>query len=188
MHRTEGVNNVNNLFVDGNPGLNEKGTFVEKDWLNAVQAEIIGPIEDVGITLVKGTNDQLLVAIKALISQGGAPAGMDLVDGVGPVTVTAIPILDKTLTKSATVLVDVYRENDTQHSNELFKLTAIFDPTDDDWVVLSEKVSADDELDSGTTFTITSAGQIQYTTTAFAGSGYSGKLRQTGLTRIPITV
>jgi hypothetical protein len=60
MHRTDAARNVANLFVDKNPSAGTRGTVVDAAWLNAVQEEICNFIEDLGGTLVKGTNTQLL--------------------------------------------------------------------------------------------------------------------------------
>ncbi len=62
MHRTDGDGHSSNHFTDGNPGTGVPGTKVEENWLNAVQEEICNLLEGMGVTLVKGTNDQLLDA------------------------------------------------------------------------------------------------------------------------------
>ena len=62
MHRTEGANNVDGLFIDGPPA-----TAVGSDWLNAVQEEIATVIEANGDTLDSAgadSHDQLLTAIQ----------------------------------------------------------------------------------------------------------------------------
>lgn len=64
MHRTEGTNHSSNLFVDGPPG-----TYVEEDWLNAMQEEVAYAIEQAGITLKTAateTRQQLKAGIDAL--------------------------------------------------------------------------------------------------------------------------
>ena len=66
MHRTEGTNNVGNLFFNGPPG-----TVVEEDWLNAVQEEICYLIEQAGLTVLTAgteTRQQLKAAVAALIA------------------------------------------------------------------------------------------------------------------------
>lgn len=65
MHRTDAADNVANLFSAGNPGTGQQGTKIDVAWLNAVQEEICNLIEGCGITLVKGTNTQLLAAAVA---------------------------------------------------------------------------------------------------------------------------
>jgi phage-related tail fiber protein len=64
MHRTEGNNNLLNLFANGPPG-----TVVEQEWLNAVQEEIAYVIEQAGITLktaLSETRTQLKQALDVL--------------------------------------------------------------------------------------------------------------------------
>lgn len=71
MHRIDGVGaTVNNLFTEGNPPATP-ATVVTDDWLNDVQEAIANVIEAAGITLVKGTQTQLLSAIRA-ISRGAS--------------------------------------------------------------------------------------------------------------------
>ena len=67
MHRTDGADHVSNLFSEGDPGVPRLPTQIDKDWLNAVQEEIVGVVLDAGITLVKGTNTQLLSALRDLL-------------------------------------------------------------------------------------------------------------------------
>jgi len=87
MHRTEGANNIGNLFVDSLPG-----TRVEENWLNATQEEICGFIEGAGLTLktaITETRDQLNTALRTVFApmiagtkmwfyQDVAPAGWTL--------------------------------------------------------------------------------------------------------------
>lgn len=68
MHRTDAPGNAANLFVDGNPVTGTQATLVDDDWLNAVQEELCGLVESAGITLVKGTNTQLLQAFQTLLA------------------------------------------------------------------------------------------------------------------------
>ena len=69
MHRTDAeAATAGNLFTNGDPGNGIAATVVEEDWLNAVQEELCNTVEDAGITLVKGTNTQLLAALKNYFS------------------------------------------------------------------------------------------------------------------------
>lgn len=66
MHRTEGDNNISNLFTDGPPG-----TIVDAAWLNSIQEEIAGVVEGAGLQLKTQNEDdgvygQLLSAINIL--------------------------------------------------------------------------------------------------------------------------
>jgi hypothetical protein len=67
MHRTEGLYNASNLFINGPPG-----TQVEQNWLNAVQEEIAYVIEQASITLLTADTDtrrQLKAALDALYTR-----------------------------------------------------------------------------------------------------------------------
>jgi len=74
MHQTDGDNHAAGLFVDGDPGVPSPGTQIEQAWLNAIQAEIITPITEAGITLVKGTNTQLRDALRVLFVRAAGTA------------------------------------------------------------------------------------------------------------------
>jgi hypothetical protein len=50
-------------FTNGDPGITAP-TEADDDWLNSVQEEFCNVVEDTGITLVKGTRDQLLTSLQ----------------------------------------------------------------------------------------------------------------------------
>src|SRR6266511_3995397 len=60
MHRIDTPGSISGAFTNTNPA-----TIVDANWFNAVQSEIVNLIEAAGITLVKGTNTQLLTACVA---------------------------------------------------------------------------------------------------------------------------
>lgn len=66
-------------FTDGNPGMAIPPTDLDDDFFNAVQEELCNTIEGQGITLVKGTNTQLLSALRSPVGSGANPA----IDGTG---------------------------------------------------------------------------------------------------------
>ncbi|WP_086733841.1 hypothetical protein [Erythrobacter colymbi] len=68
MHRIDTSGNVDNRFHPGNPATGQQATLVDQDWLNAVQEEIVGVIDEANIPLEKGNNTQLAAAIVALIA------------------------------------------------------------------------------------------------------------------------
>lgn len=57
-------------FTEGDPNTATPATVVSADWLNAVQEELVGVIEGLGITLDKTSQSQLLAALKRLSGQG----------------------------------------------------------------------------------------------------------------------
>ena len=70
MHRIDTDGHVTNLFDEGDPLVPRQPTQIDKHWLNAIQEEIVNVILDgasgVG-ALVKGTNTQLLAAIRGIV-------------------------------------------------------------------------------------------------------------------------
>ena len=79
MHRIDAEGNVGNLFSDGDPALGIPGTKVDAEILNAIQEELCNLLGALGVTLIKGTNDQLATAF-------------------GPNVVSAAGIIDLTMT------------------------------------------------------------------------------------------
>lgn len=66
MHKTEGVDNLVNMFTNGPPA-----TRLEENWLNAVQKEICYVIEQAGLTLKTSateTGQQLKEALDLLLT------------------------------------------------------------------------------------------------------------------------
>lgn len=74
MHRTDGNAHVSNMFGDGNPAIPTVGTLIEKDWLNMVQEELVAVATDAAVTLVKGTNNQLLTSLRSLFVRAAGNA------------------------------------------------------------------------------------------------------------------
>ena len=67
MHRIDGPGaTVDNRFTDGDPVGGVQATMVTDDWANDVQEELISILADQGIAPVKGTQNQILTAIKAI--------------------------------------------------------------------------------------------------------------------------
>lgn len=79
MHRIDTAGSVAGAFTDGNPATATPATVVDDDFMNAVQDELVAVIETAGITLEKGTNDQLLEAIIRLQRYDMAISCSDLV-------------------------------------------------------------------------------------------------------------
>lgn len=80
MHRIDSDGTVNALptpdavggtvgyFQKGDPVAGQKATVVTADWANATQEEICNVIEGAGLVLDKTSNDQLYLAIQAIVS------------------------------------------------------------------------------------------------------------------------
>lgn len=75
MHRIDGPAAApGNLFTDGDPTAGTPATVVTDDWLNAVQEEVCNVILGASIPLSKPANNQLLLAIQALVA-AAVPVG-----------------------------------------------------------------------------------------------------------------
>lgn len=78
MHKVDAPGaTAGNLFTNGDPTNGIPATRLEEDWHNAVQTEIVNVIEGAGIALVKGTNDQMLEAIKYFSTPIGSIIAVD---------------------------------------------------------------------------------------------------------------
>ena len=94
MHRIDGPGaTVDNHFTEGDPVGGVQATIVTDDWLNAVQEEIVAVITDPLVTpaipLNKAANNQLITAIKRLITSGYSQA-TELAAGIAKVATQAL--------------------------------------------------------------------------------------------------
>ncbi len=71
MHRIDADAHVGNLFDEGDPLVPRQPTQIDKHWLNAIQEELVTIVLDAGISLVKGTNTQVLAALRSLFVRTG---------------------------------------------------------------------------------------------------------------------
>lgn len=77
MHRTEGANNVANMFTDGPPG-----TALEQNWHNSLQEEVIAVLTAAGISPLTAATDtrvQLLAALQALFVEPDEGVGKNAI-------------------------------------------------------------------------------------------------------------
>ena len=182
MKRTDAAGHDSNRYTEGNPALGVPATVVGAEEMNNIQEEICNVIEAAGITLDELDEDQLLEAINVLIGQGGSQSTQTVLDNQSlAVDITSL-VFDKTEVKSVHMLIDVHRRDDGQNANELFKVSVMYDPEDDDW-----DITYDSQFeDSGVDFTVTSVGQVKYTSSNFGGANYDGDMRITQVTRVLI--
>jgi hypothetical protein len=114
---------------------------------------------------------------------GGAisESTMNLADNqVAAADVTGL-LLDKTLWRSALIEVDISRRDTATPGSELRwvgTLRALHTKEDDAWAlaVISGGPDSVNGKPGGVTFSITAAGQVQYTSHDLAGAAYVGKL------------
>lgn len=113
MDRIQSSNNVPNMFGAGKPGFsdnddipNSDATYMSPDFLNQVQEELCGPIEEVGIAVNNADMKQLLKSILILsgkrITSVNATAvltaqqrGTVMVDGSGGDVLLTLPSADR---------------------------------------------------------------------------------------------
>jgi hypothetical protein len=87
-------------------------------------------------------------------------------------------IFDSTSVRSAKITADVYITTSTQELHEKFEINVGFKNVAASW-----DISVQSEFDdSGITFSITSGGQVQYSSTLISGTGYSGLLQFRAIT------
>lgn len=75
--------------------------------------------------------------------------------------------------RSAFITYSVYRSTATNSSFDSGEMVIIYDSLNTTWYLQRESVG---NSDTDITFNITSAGQIQITTTSLSGTGYSGRI------------
>lgn len=75
--------------------------------------------------------------------------------------------------RSAFITYSVYRSTATNSSFDSGEMVVIYDSLNTTWYLQRE---ADSNSDTDIMFNITSAGQIQITTTSLSGTGYSGRI------------
>jgi hypothetical protein len=95
-----------------------------------------------------------------------------IANNTGPSDVTGLVLAQATY-KSAILFVEVRRKTDSTEAISVGMLKLYYRAATSDWALVDE-LSGDED---GVTFTITAAGQLQYTTDNMAGSGYTGTMK-----------
>jgi len=172
-----------NRFTEGDPQTSVPATVVSDEWLNHVQEEIIKPIEEMGITLVKGNEGQLNDALLELALRGGRkdPVNHTLANNSGPSAITGLPVLNKSVFVARISSYYIERKTDSQSVVEMGILMERYNSADDNW----EQESTSLFSDAGTIFSIddadTDAAVTQVTTDDLTGTTYVGTLKMTQL-------
>lgn len=185
---------VNNRFTEGDPSLSIPATVVSDEWLNHVQEEIIKPIEEMGITLVKGNEGQLWSALLAMFLNGGRKSVFrhTLANNTGPVDVldtnngNATLIVDRTIHRNKIMFFDVERKTSTQIVKEFGLLFLSYDSKNN--AFLDPKVLSLND-DSDVVFSLAKIGvtdefKLQATTGDLTGTSYVGTLDLTSIFEI----
>lgn len=101
MHRIDGPGaTVDNRFTDGDPVGGVQATMVTDDWANDVQEELMSVLGAASIAPVKGTQDQVLKAIRT-VSAGVVGAARNLKMSVPTASASATLTADNILVGSS---------------------------------------------------------------------------------------
>lgn len=163
-------------FTKGNPGLAVPATLVSQDWLNSVQEELANVIEAAGLTLAKGTNNQLLAALLGISLDYSEPQFTIANNQSSFANITGL-VFDKTIYRSAIISYSAYRKDAGQEVAINGKLHAIYKTVANAWEIFGPELVGDLTNDIGMEFDITSAGQVRYKSSNFAGGSYVGLMR-----------
>lgn len=79
---------------------------------------------------------------------------------------------DTATVRSAIIQYSIYRSSSTTEMSEAGHIYATYKSTAGTWEIAQSYVGT-----SGVTFTMTNAGQLQYVSTNFGGTGYVGKMK-----------
>lgn len=167
-------------FTDGDPATQVPATVVDASWLNHVQEEISAVIEDRGLALDEEDEGQLLKAIKALVRGGGDQINVSVANNQGsPANVTGLSF-DKTGVKAVRLLFNIHRRTDSSAVDETGELFLFHNSESDEW---GHTLTSHGD-DAGVTFSVSSGGQVQYSSSNMAGASYAGTLRVTAITAL----
>lgn len=170
-----GTETVDELYTDGNPGTGTPATVVDASCLNNIQEEICTVIEDEGISLDEGNYAQLKAAIKSMVENGEAISKFTLANNQSLAADVTGLLFDKTKHQAVLIEGSLYRKTSTPTELCSFvKMLATYKPVADTWTLHDPESQGDETL---VTFSITSAGQIQYTSSNLSGGSYVGYFR-----------
>lgn len=163
-----------NLFTEGNPSLGEIATKVSAEWLNdAVQEELANLVEGAGLTLDKGNNGQVILAVLALLGLGGTQVKQSITNNESsPTDITGI-VFDKTDFKAGKFDLDIFRKTSTQEVKETGVAFVSFNDVSALWDISLNSVFDD----AGVTLSIDASGQVRYISDDLTGSSYVGNIR-----------
>ena len=180
MRQTTASGNDSGRYSEGNPGLGVPATVVSAEAANFWQEEIINTMVAAGIAESANETD-LRDAILALIaSGGGSTSTIDFTvanNQAAAANVTGL-VFDKATVKAAKVTYAIDRSTDSSNEQSVGELMIVHDATDDVWRINDTAVLDD----TGVTFSITSAGQVQYTSDDLTGTTYVGTLKAVSTT------
>jgi len=175
MRRTEAAGNDSNLYTEGNVTLGVPATVVGAIEMNLIQEEIVNVVLAEGITLdATGVDDsQLNDALDLKVGKGGLQSTFAVANNV--LVATDVTGLVFSNTSFVGVAIDFYlhRRTDTNDVLEQGVIRLAYDPEAANWRI-NVSSAFDDAL---VAFTVTAAGQVQYTSSNLTGTSYSGSLK-----------
>lgn len=167
--------NTPGYFDIGNPSLSVPATVVPAWWCNQIQEELIAVILAGGVTLAKGTNNQLLTALGGLVGQIQEATFSIANNQTTFANITGM-ILDKTLFRGAEIDCHVYRKDATPlEVSSMMKIRLMYSPVLDTWEIIGPEIFGTDP--GITDLQVLSTGQVQYKSSNFTGGSYVGELR-----------
>lgn len=177
MKRTDAFGaTLANKFTNGNPP-NTPATVVDDTWLNQVQEELCSVVEYTGVALDDAQEDQLLSAINYLIHIGGNnQSNLTIANNTGSPTNVGFSV-ESSIYHGMKIPYTLERKTATQSKQSMGCLYVVRNSFTNAWRITREQFFDDDD---GVVFSITSGGQIQYTSDDLTGGTYSGLLRVTG--------
>jgi hypothetical protein len=173
------VGDVVGYFTEGNPVSATPATRVSAAWLNAVQEELLNVITAAGLTPTKGTNNQLLASLLG-ISQDYSEATFTVANNQSVAANVTNMVLNKANFKGAVIEFDLYRKDAVKERSVTGRMTLTHKTVLDAWVLSGPTIEGgDDDVDDiGVEFTVDAAtGQVEYTSSNYAGGTYVGALR-----------
>lgn len=177
MKRTDAAGfAVGNLYTNGNPALAIPATVVDASALNNIQEEIAQTVEFTGATLNGADYTQLRTAIQSMISSGGGAQINQTINNnqSGAANVVGLTFAGS---KGGRFHFDIMRSTSGGNFSETGVGFVSFNSTTSVW-----NFTYDSKFDdAGVDLTITSGGQVQYTSDNMAGSGYACVMRVTGI-------
>jgi len=171
MLRTTAPGHASNLYTEGNATLGVPATVVSAEAANFWQEELCNLVEGAGLTLASD-DDQVLEAVQIIAGLGGAQVSFAIANNQAVAANVTGLLLVEADTKAARIEYSIDRHTASSNLQQVGVLSIIHDVTDDVWRI--EDTSSFD--DCGVVFSITSGGQVQYTSTNLAGASYGGEM------------
>lgn len=182
---------VDNRFTEGDPALSIPATVVSADWLNHVQEEIAKTIEEMGITLDKGEENQHYAALLELALRGGRKSVFrsDLANNTSNADLqdtnnaNALFTVNKATANNVIALFDIERKTDTQLVKEMGIMFISYDSKNNTFLDPKILTLGDD---AGVIFSLTAGATVdqfdlQYSTGDLTGTSYVGRVDITSI-------